>query len=109
MALTRRTPLKSGGALKRTPMKRKRATSGSDFHPAVRGAIERRSGDRCEAANSGCQGRATMIHHIRRRSQGGEGVIDNGLHVCAQCHQWIHEHPKDAAAKGWLILRPDAG
>ncbi len=91
--LQRRTPLA------RTEMKRKRTKSKGEFHPTVRAEIERRSGGRCEA---NCSSPASHIHHIRRRSQGGEGTTENGLHVCSDCHTWIHANPAKAEALGWL-------
>jgi hypothetical protein len=43
-------------------------------------------------------------HHRKRRSQGGGDEPDNLVLVCLECHQWIHDHPRDAAAAGWLVL-----
>lgn len=102
MALSRKTPLR------RTPFKRKPSKSKGEFSPAVRAEIERRSGGKCEACTPICRSKAVHIHHIRRRSQGGKGTVANGLHVCSICHTWIHDHPKEAEARGWL-LRSDAG
>ena len=42
------------------------------------------------------------LHHIRRRSQGGQHVAGNLVMLCASCHGWVHEHPRDAAMLGLL-------
>lgn len=101
MTLKRRTPLKRT-ALKRTGFKQKRRTSKSDFDADTRAIIMRRSAGRCEAHTAVCQQIARHIHHILRRSQGGMGTVDNGLHVCTACHTWIHDHPLQAELNGWL-------
>lgn len=75
-----------------------------DFSPDVRREIAARSGGRCEAGIQGvCTGYANHVHHILRRSQGGLGVLSNGLHVCSECHGWIHSHVKIALSMGWLL------
>lgn len=102
MALSRKTPLK------RTPFKRKPSKSKGEFSPEVRAAVERRSGGMCEAGTAICRKQAAHIHHIRRRSQGGKGTLENALHVCNICHTWIHDHPAESEARGWL-LRSGAG
>lgn len=33
-------------------------------------------------------------HHIRRKSDGGKGVLTNCLPVCRPCHDHIHKHPE---------------
>lgn len=103
MALTRRTPLRRGAPMKRTPIKAKRTQSKTDFHPSVRADIVRRSAGRCEAAVSQrCRVQGGHIHHILRRSQGSQFDADDGLMVCVDCHQWIHDHPAEATARGFL-------
>jgi len=110
----KRSPLIRRTPLRRTPIRRS-STSKADFHPSVRHEIARRSKGRCEAGTPDCVGRATMIHHIRRRSQGGKGTVANGLHVCAPCHTFIHDHPWLSAEAGWLargvdpLIQDDAG
>jgi len=34
--------------------------------------------------------RATEAHHLVRRSQGGDDVLENGIGLCTQCHQAYH-------------------
>jgi hypothetical protein len=42
------------------------------------------------------------VHH----SKGREGLllfdVRNFMPVCRSCHQWIHAHPAEAKARGWL-------
>lgn len=85
-------------------MKRKPVKSKAEFHPAVRSEIERRSGGRCEAAAPGCSGRAVLIHHRRRRSQGGSAEPSNGLHCCNSCHLFIHANVELSVRNGWLLV-----
>jgi len=88
--------------LKRSSMRRKPARSKGEFHPAVRAAIESRSRGRCEADTPVCTISGSVIHHILRRSQGGMGVVTNGLHLCDPCHRYIHENPSESYANGWM-------
>ena len=46
---------------------------------------------------------AVHTHHRKRRSQGGDDSPENTVRVCAPCHRWIHDNPRDAAAAGWLV------
>lgn len=38
-----------------------------------------------------CGGIGGHIHHIKLKSQMGEGVYTNGLLVCHECHTQIHQ------------------
>jgi len=52
--------------------------------------------------------RSTEIHELLRRSAGGDILDeDNCRALCHQCHDWIHDHPKEAEAEGWLKSRWD--
>lgn len=52
-----------------------------------------------------CRSRpAIHRHHRKRRSQGGDDSEQNIARVCLECHSWIHDNPRDAAAAGWLVL-----
>lgn len=85
-------------------MKRKPVKSKAEFHPSVRAEIERRSGGKCEAGTPDCTKRPTVIHHRRRRSQGGTGDVENGLHCCNSCHLFIHANVELSVRSGWLLL-----
>lgn len=70
---------------------------------SVRVEVEERSCGVCEALIDGvCVGRVSHLHHIRRRSQGGEDVAANLLALCAFCHEHIHRHPGESYDHGWL-------
>ena len=65
--------------------------------------LEQRSRFACEAAVDGvCAGCAVHAHHRRRRGQGGSDHPQNLLHVCFECHDWIHAHPTQAVELGLL-------
>jgi hypothetical protein len=59
----------------------------------------------CEVQRVGiCQGRAVDVHEKRRRSQGGN-IMDEAILVCVcrMCHDWIGQHPVEAAEAGWHL------
>lgn len=43
------------------------------------------------------------MHHRKMRSQGGGHTASNLLHLCFPCHTYVHEHPADSYANGWLL------
>jgi hypothetical protein len=65
--------------------------------------------DRCHAREGcaariapDCTGRNDHAHHRQLRRKGN--TIDaNLLPVCANCHGWIHHHPKDCYLNGLLV------
>jgi len=89
--------------MRRTAMKRNPSKSKAEFHPSVRAAVERRSLGWCEADAPGCTRRATVMHHRRRRSQGGAADAENALHVCNPCHLFIHANVELSVSRGWLL------
>lgn len=62
-----------------------------------------RRGWRCEARIADrCDHKASQLHHILSRSQGGALMeAENVMGVCLYCHTWIEHHPREAKAKGW--------
>lgn len=68
---------------------------------------------RCEAGlrfraagiDSGCTGRATSWHELRKRSSAGS-IVDreNTLPVCPSCNGYIEDHPDEAREAG-LVTR----
>ena len=117
--IQRKTPLRSGGNLKRTPLKqqssRRRKTS-AVRSKMVREQLEERP--RCEAGpiiykhqvdtlglalvrakarTDQCSNRAVDIHEPLQRSHGGS-ITDpeNTIALCRRCHDWIHNHPKES-------------
>jgi HNH endonuclease len=93
----------AGDPRPKQPRGKKKRTSDAEFSPTVRLLVERRSLGMCEVQETGCWGKATMLHHIRRRSQGGKGTVENALAVCAHCHTWIHEHVAISEERGHLV------
>lgn len=72
------------------------------FVPCAAGELLRQQGV------AGCTGRATELHHKRKRSSGG--AISNPANVVATCHTCnvygIEDHPIEAHAAG-LVVRED--
>ena len=96
MTLTRKTPLR------RTAMKRKAPSRRYEFSESTKDEIHRRSRGFCEASLRCCSVRAVHIHHIGRRRPGFTDTAAEGLDLCLRCHEWIHSHPADSEARGWL-------
>lgn len=73
--------------------------------PKVRAEVEERSGGRCEMPTLAvrCPMRATHMHHRKMRSQGGDHSAANLLHLCGFHHDYIHAHPAESYANGWLV------
>jgi 5-methylcytosine-specific restriction endonuclease McrA len=65
----------------------------------VRAQILERCHHVCERC--GCA-RATVVHHVMRRSQFGADEPENLVGLCSPCHSGIHEHPADSYRDGWL-------
>ncbi len=52
--------------------------------------------------------RTTQVHHIAGRT--GKNFLDEStwLAVSRIGHEWIHQHPKEARARGWLRTQTGA-
>jgi 5-methylcytosine-specific restriction protein A len=49
------------------------------------------------------QARSQDIHELKSRARGGSILdIENLVAICRPCHNWITEHPVEAAQQGWL-------
>jgi hypothetical protein len=46
--------------------------------------------------------RSKDVHHVHGRLGGAYLNTNTWLAVCRQCHDWIHQHPKEARALGLL-------
>jgi hypothetical protein len=46
-------------------------------------------------------------HHRLRRSQGGRDVELHMVSVHRLCHSYIHDHPAEAAERGFLVTSED--
>lgn len=72
--------------------------------PAAAKVVKARSGGLCEASvRAGvCTIYATRIHHARGRLTHNPECL---LHLCDQCHVWIHAHPAVSYERGWMMQR----
>lgn len=106
MSLDRFTPLKrspikrSTKQLARTAMPRKQRNDKSDFPLSVRQAVMLRV--LCEFP--ACGAKIQHVHHIKLRSQGGKGTLDNAAGLCRFHHAWVHDHPAEAHQMGLMKL-----
>ncbi len=59
---------------------------------------ERPKCQRCRRA------RSTQVHELLSRARGGS-ILDeaNCVALCGGCHEWVTEHPAQAALEGWLL------
>jgi len=106
--IRRRTPLRpSAKPLARSPIRRQssRARARSRTWAAVCRAVFAACGGRCQVGAPGCTGKAGQGHHRQPRAQGGRDVPGNCLPVCLSCHVWLHCHPSESYARGFLIRR----
>jgi hypothetical protein len=46
--------------------------------------------------------RATEVHHKAGRIGAALNDESNWMAVSAEGHRWLHDHPKQARARGWL-------
>lgn len=81
----------------------KQFSSRDSIPSSVRRQVMARAGGFCEARVEGvCTGEPELLHHKRRRSQGGRHTAANLLAVCEEDHRWIHDHPEAAVGLGLL-------
>lgn len=109
--LQRKTPLRRA-PWKYTPKPRERkprvhAASGKPKAPRevparVRDAVSARAGGWCDWCGDPL-GTHSDKHHRKLRSRGVEHTIENLVDVHHGCHMWIHENPKEATARGFMV------
>jgi hypothetical protein len=96
-----------------TEQQRRRAAETARYNRWV--SIELSLRTRCEAGDilrlfdfEGCTGRAVLIHHRRRRSQGGALMSRvNSVSACGACHDYLHSHPEQAKQVKQLLTAGD--
>jgi hypothetical protein len=71
---------------------------------AITPALLERSHGVCEILVSAkCHYWGEHRHHVLPVSDGGKNLLTNLLHICLECHDWIHnQHPIEAREAGWL-------
>lgn len=58
--------------------------------------------ERCDSA------RSTDVHEPGMRSRGADICDpDQCVCLCWPCHRWIHDHPAEATAEGWMVASWD--
>ena len=89
---------------RRTPQQERRAAWQKEYAAARLQVLER---DRdCQARSTLTQVRcdeSLVVHHRHRRSQGGGNDLENLVALCTSHHTYIHDHPKEAKAHGFII------
>jgi 5-methylcytosine-specific restriction endonuclease McrA len=119
-ALRRKTPLASGGGLRRTGIvpprasslarrggwKAKRSSPRVDEWPEITAAVYARDG-RCllhgSGVGGGCFGKPLTPHHLRKSGQGGPDSVENVVALCAFHNDWVETAGKVAHLLGLVI------
>lgn len=68
--------------------------------------VDQRAAGHCEARLvPGCVGAGQHYHHRKLKSRGGADTAANLVHICHQCHTFIHSSKGAVRAKedGWLV------
>lgn len=68
--------------------------------------VDQRAAGHCEARLvDRCLGAGQHYHHRKLRSRGGADSAANLVHICHQCHTFIHSSEGAVKAKneGWLV------
>lgn len=77
----------------------------AEFSDAVKQAVLDRAGGYCEKC--GCPISEGEFHHRMPRKMGGTkrelNTVSNCLFVHRMGHQYIHFHPSESYANGWLL------
>jgi hypothetical protein len=101
--LERSARLQGGSQLKRVTPLRARSKKQEALYRIRRPLVaellaEQPVCERCQSA------RSTDVHEPRMRSRGAD-ITDREQCVCLcrDCHSWVHAHPTEATAEGWLI------
>lgn len=62
----------------------------------------------CQIRSEVCTGLANGLHHLKKKSQGGEDTHENTILACNPCNTYIEDHPAWALAHGFTIRREDS-
>ena len=69
----------------------------------LRDATYKRSGGRCDCCGLWMPQDAFDCHHRQLRSHGGKDEVENLLSLRHQCHMWLHQHPREATERGFMV------
>lgn len=74
---------------------------------AQRSAVKVR--DRLKCCRCGTPTRHGQWHHRRGRRVKDDHThcTCNGVWLCDPCHDWVHEHPFESRALGFIVLRSE--
>lgn len=102
--IQRKTPMKRGKPLRR--VSKKRAAENKTYAKQRAEFLAKHL--HCEICIAMCLFVGEMrppsdVHHQNGRN--GRRLLDEAywLAVCREHHQWIHDNPKEARQRGWLI------
>lgn len=74
-------------------------TKATSIPPAVKKAVWERDNKHCIICGSP---EAAPVAHYIRRSQGGKGIEENIVTLCAACHREADEGPRHVALMGFI-------
>lgn len=66
--------------------------------------IKERDGWKCARCGRGSD---LDVHHRLARSGGTDESFANLVSLCRGCHRWLHHHPVQARAEGWIVRAQD--
>jgi hypothetical protein len=78
-----------------------------DFPKSTVALIYARTQGYCEKCGNYMRQEEMNPHHRQLKSQGGKGVVENGLGIHHECHRWVHDNPADSYKYGWMIPNGD--
>lgn len=73
-----------------------------EFPAAVRAKVLTRDLNRCARCGRFIP-EGAHLHHRKLRSQGGLGLVENGITLCPLCHHWVHNTVAAAKATGLIV------
>lgn len=94
-----RVSVPTQGTAARAPHAAQERRTPQGWTEETREAVSSRSRN-CEIGT--CTELATDMHHRQRRREGNHTPA-NALHLCRAHHSWVHAHPAQARASGWIV------
>lgn len=104
----RRTPLRAVPKAEAKAAPKRKTVRDTGPSPLTRETVKNRDLGRCVRCGRAIGDGPRSIHHRKRRSQGGTNDAENLILLdgtgTTGCHGWVHAHPAEARAAGWLLL-----